>query len=294
MGFNINTNIPAINSGIQINKTHNRLNRNMATLSSGLRINSAKDDAAGLAIATRMTSQERSLMVAVRNANDGISIAQTAEGAVNEITGSLQRIRELAVSARSGQYGEEDISNMQREVDALVGEINRISGQTMFNNRPLLDGSFSASISLSDDPQNRGIDISVNNMGVENLGAGGGRSLDTIMSTEGARSIGLSAGGQESLSVNNGAGALEIIDGALNQVLNAKSSLGAVSNRFEAAIKNIDNNVLSTAASRSRIMDADMADATAQNTKNLIMQQAGIAVHSQANSLPQNALSLLQ
>ncbi len=293
MGLSINTNIPSIRSGNEINQIHNNLNSNMAKLSSALRINSAKDDAAGLAIATRMTSEERSLMTAVRNANDGMSITQTAEGAMNEMTNNLQRIRELSIAARSGQYSESDINNMQQEVDALVGEINRISEQTTFNNRQLLNGSFSASISLSDDPGEGGIDINVDNLGVGSLGADGGRTLDTIMSSEGAQSIGLSTGGGETLT-SNPAGAVEIVDSALNQIMSTKSSLGAITNRFEAAARNIDNNLVSTTASKSRIMDADMATETANNTKNLILQQAAVSVHAQAGRLPQNILSLLQ
>ncbi|MEO5356095.1 MAG: flagellin FliC [Nitrospirae bacterium YQR-1] len=170
MAFVINTNIMSLNSQRNLRRTQTPLQDAMARLSSGYRINSAKDDAAGLAIATRMTSQVRGLTVSVRNANDGMSMVQTAEGAMDEITQNLQRIRELGVQAMSGQYGVTDISYMQKEVNSLVEEIGRISEQTKFNDKRLLAGAFDQRIHTSYAASDAQIRVAVGSMNTDALG----------------------------------------------------------------------------------------------------------------------------
>jgi len=276
MSMVINTNVMSLNAQRNLMKTQGSLSTALQRLSSGLRVNSAKDDAAGLAIATRMSSQSRGLTVAIRNANDGLSFSQTAEGAMDEIVNNLQRIRELATQAASGQYGTDDVGYMQDEVDALISEIDRIVDQTRFNDQTVLDGTYAAGSELTvfvsyksgDDT----IDIAIEALDTTALG------IDTADLT--------AAGGGEA--------AMTAVDTALGTVLAEKSNLGATSNRFEAAIRNLENIIENTEASKSRIMDADFASETAKLTKTMIMQQAGISVLSQANSLPQNVLALLQ
>jgi flagellin len=253
----------------------------MQRLSSGLRINSAKDDAAGLAIATRMDSQTKGLTVAVRNAYDGLSIAQTAEGALDEVISNIQRIREIAVQAKSGQYGASDVSYMQQEADALINEVQRTADQTKFNNIKLFDGNYVKNLHVSYAASDVGIVISIGNMSTTVIG-GNGSTLDTVLS-----------GGAQQLS-NSNTIAISVMDGALAMILTEKAKLGAKSNQFEAAVRNIENIIETTQASRSRIVDADFATETANMTKNLILQQAGVSVLAQANSIPQNVLSLLK
>jgi len=272
MALVINTNVASLNAQRNLANTQTVLSKALQRLSSGLRVNSARDDAAGLAIATRMTSQIRGLTVAVRNANDGLSIAQTAEGAMDEIVNNLQRIRELANQAMSGQYGSTETGYMQTEVDELVNEIERIADQTRFNGQVLLGGSFSASIYVSAEAGDNTIDVSITDMQTAALGVD---SLD-ITSTSGA------------------AAAMTAVDAALDTINSEKATLGALSNRFEAAIRNIQNIIENTEAAKSRIMDADFAAETANLTKGMILQQAGISVLAQANVMPQNALALLQ
>ncbi len=286
MGFAINTNLMSLNAQRNLRKTQGPLETAMQRLSSGLRINSAKDDAAGLAIATRMTSQIRGLSVAVRNANDGLSITQTAEGAMDEIIENIQRIKELAVQARSGQYSASDINFMQTEVDALINEVSRISSQTKFNDTALLnvEGGYSKTIHVSYKASDTGINFNIGDIDIDNLGSGS-NYVNTILS-----------GGTYALSTvaSTMTTTVSILDGALNTILTEKANLGAVGNRFSAAIRNIENVMETTEAARSRIMDADFAIETANLTKQLILQQAGVAVLAQANTLPQNVLALLQ
>jgi flagellin len=253
----------------------------MQRLSSGLRINASKDDAAGLAIATRMDSQTRGLTVAVRNANDGLSISQTAEGALDEVINNLQRVRELAVQAKSGQYGASDVGYMQQEADALINEVERTAVQTKFNNIKLFDGNYNKTLHVSYAASDSGISINIGNMSITTLG-GGGSTLDTVLS-----------GGAQQLSSSSST-AITTLDGSLSTLLTEKAKLGAKANQFEAAVRNIENVIETTQASRSRIVDADFATETANMTKSLILQQAGVSVLSQANSIPQSVLSLLK
>ncbi len=286
MGFVINTNVMSLNSQRNLRRTQAPLETAMQRLSSGLRINSAKDDAAGLAIATRMTSQIRGLHVAVRNANDGLSIVQTAEGAMDEIINNIQRIRELAIQAKSGQYSASDIGFMQAEVNALVLENSRIANQTKFNDRDILNvtGGYSQTIHISYKASDTGINISVANIDTDSIGNG----TNTLNQLETGQAYALSTvASTMQITVN-------ILDGSLNTLLTEKASLGASANRFLASIRNLDNIIETTEAARSRILDADLAIETANLTKQLILQQAGVSVLAQANTLPQNVLSLLQ
>ncbi|MBF0457080.1 MAG: flagellin, partial [Nitrospirae bacterium] len=340
------------------------LKQAMERLSSGLRINSAADDAAGLAIATRMDSQTRGLTVAVRNANDGLSMVQTAGGSLNQITSDLQRMRELAVQASSGQYGASDIGSMQMEINSLVEDVGRMATQTSFNNRNLLDGTFKSNLAVSYHASDSQVSISIASMNVDNLGGVASRqgsqktgnlylydlhtsNLATSVVATGTLGVGdsrwmassaspvvksatnsfdnngniVSGGtskaipytGYASLLVNassDTAGAISdshnnyfasramdaisVIDAALSQVGEANASMGAKSNEFNATVTSLSNVIETTTAARSRIMDADFAAETANLTKAMIIQQAGISVLSQANTQPQNVLALLK
>jgi flagellin len=271
----------SLNAQRNLRRNQVPLSQAMQRLSSGLRINSAKDDAAGLAIATRMDSQTRGLTVAVRNANDGLSVSQTAEGALDEVINNLQRVRELAVQAKSGQYSASDVGYMQQEADALINEVQRTADQTKFNNIKLFDGNYNKTMHVSYAASDAGISIGIGNMSTSQLG-GGGSKLNDLLS-----------GGAQQLSSTTST-AISVLDGALSTILTEKAKLGAKANQFEAAVRNIENVIETTQASRSRIMDADFANETANMTKSLILQQAGVSVLSQANSIPQSVLALLK
>jgi flagellin len=277
----INTNVMSLNAQRNLRRNQAPLGQAMQRLSSGLRINSAKDDAAGLAIATRMDAQTRGLSVAVRNANDGLSVAQTAEGAMDEVINNLQRVRELAVQAKSGQYGASDVGYMQQEADALINEVQRTAEQTKFNNIKLFDGNYNKTLHVSYAASDSGISVNIADVSIKKLGTSGAK-LDTVLS-----------GGAQQLSSSTST-AISIVDGALSTILTEKAKLGAKSNQFEAAVRNIENVIETTQASRSRIVDADFANETAFMTKSLILQQAGVSVLAQANSIPQSVLALLK
>ncbi|MBF0486627.1 MAG: flagellin FliC [Nitrospirae bacterium] len=337
-GFAINTNIMSIDAQRNLRSTQVPQAQAMQRLSSGYRINSAADDAAGLAIATRMNSQTRGLTVASRNASDGLSIAQTAQSGMDEMTNDLQRIRELAVQAMSGQYGVTDIANMQMEVDALIEQVGGISEQTKFNDNKLISGLFTSRIFTSYSASDSSISITLPSMNTDAMGGNTFNTLGKFGPMMFLKDIHTAAGNVYTASVANAAfvpnetpapyaysdtakaaitytglaslqvadptshtgytsrasNTIAIIDGALNIVIAAKSSMGAKSNEFNAVITNIDSVNEATQASESRIMDADFAAETANMTKYNILQQAGISVLAQANSLPQNVLKLLQ
>lgn len=277
----INSNIASLNAQRNLNKSQLGLNKSMQRLSSGMRINSAKDDAAGLAISDRMTSQIRGLNQAVRNANDGISMAQTAEGAMNEVTNMLQRMRELAVQSANDTNTSSDRASLDSEFGQLQAEIDRIADTTQFNSQNLLSTGFQAGTGSATfhigANQNQTITFNINNMHAASLGANG------VSSTQ----IGISAQG----SANH---AISAIDAAIADVDSERGGLGAVMNRLESTIANLSNISENISASRSRIMDADIAQETSEMTKNNILQQAGVSVLSQANQSTQLALGLLQ
>ena len=391
----INTNIMSLNAQRNLNTSGGSLATSIQRLSSGLRINSAKDDAAGLAISERFTTQIRGLDVATRNANDGISLAQTAEGAMVEIGNNLQRIRELAVQSSNATNSTTDRDALNSEVNQLLKEIDRVSNQTSFNGTKLLDGSFSGALFQvgADAGQTIGIN-SIVDSNIDALGRAGfaATSTSTAALASGAATAAGSIGGMSvngiaietvkvavgdtgadvskkvaaainekmdqsgvyasldssgklsmtsvkagkdftftdatqtaatglaysgagivagTVAANAGAGtkflkdldistvggsqqALEIVDKALTAVNSSRADMGAVQNRFSSTISNLSTTSENLSASRSRIRDADYAKETAELTRNQILQQAGTAMLSQANSSTQNVMSLLR
>jgi flagellin len=271
----INTNIMSLTAQRNLNASQNDLSTAIQRLSSGLRINSAKDDAAGLAIATRMTSQINGLNQAVRNANDGISMAQTTESALNEVTNNLQRIRDLAVEAANGTYSTADRAALDVEVKQRVDEINRIATKTTFNGQNVLDGSLGT----------------VNFQVGANVGDVVGVDFATIDATTATLGVaGVTVAGADATAAN---ATITAIDTALTTVNTARSTLGAVQNRFQSTVANLQSISESTSASRSQIQDADFAAETAAMSRAQILQQAGVSVLSQANAAPQSVLKLL-
>ncbi|MFO7766270.1 MAG: flagellin domain-containing protein [Pelovirga sp.] len=280
MALTINTNVASLNAQRNLGKSQGQLNTSLQRLSSGMRINSAKDDSAGLAISDRMTSQIRGLNQAVRNANDGISVAQTAEGAMGEITNILQRMRELTVQSGNDSNSDTDRESLQAEVTELINEIDRIAETTEFNETKLLNGDNS---SLSFQVGARGttndqISINVGNLDMRSTELG---TTDTVSD------IDLEAAGTDIADTLTG------LDEAIASVSSARGDLGAIQNRFESTIANLSNISENVSAARSRIMDADIAQETSNLTKFNILQQAGVSILAQANQQPQLALSLL-
>ena len=283
----INTNVVSLNAQRSLAASQSSLNMSMQRLSSGLRVNSAKDDAAGLAIAERMTSQVRGMNVAVRNANDGISMSQTAEGAMGKVTDSLQRMRELAVQAANATNSNSDKDSLDKEFGELSKEIQRVLGGTSFNGKHVLGaeaGTFTFQVGANT-TSNDQIDIITANLttdatittvaGTDNTGAG--RSV--IDNTVDANAI--------RTTIDN-------IDLALNTVNNERAVMGASQNRFDSVIANLATSVENQTAARSRIMDTDFAAETANLSRAQILGQAGNAMVAQANQLPQQVLTLLR
>jgi len=372
MSLTINTNFVSINAQKNLNKTQGLLQTSMQRLSSGLRINSAKDDAAGIAIASRMTSQVRGLSQAVRNANNAVSLVQTMEGGLDEIHNMLQRMRELAVQAADDSNTSTDRSSLNAEFQALKTEIDRIANSTKFNNQNVLNGGFGSSIS------NLGTNLSAAN-GIEDItsngAAAGTYTLTVAAGTNSGKKLTLTVGTQsqviddvavptglnntevnftalgvkvtinaqiQNIAANNtfdvtsGSGTFQIgsdnalnntisissvdarvsalssnlvtaditnlanaqssidyVQTAINNVLTKKGDLGAINNRLEYTVANLNNIIENVSAARSRVMDADFAVETANMTKAMILQQAGISVLAQANQSPQQVLALL-
>ena len=275
MALYVNTNVSSLNSQRQLINSGKSLDTAFQRLSSGLRINSAADDAAGLQISNRLTSQIQGLDQAIRNANDGISLAQVAEGAMDEITGALQRIRVLSVQSQNGINSSSDRLALQKEVSALKAEISRIASTTQFGGVKLLDGKYSSTFLVG---ANAGQTISVN---ISRTGGGFGTS-----------GLGLS-----NLSISSLAGAsraLASIDSAIGIIDSKRADLGAIQNRFQSTIRNLSNIVENVSAARSRIKDTDFAKETAELTRSQILQQASTTILAQSNQRPQSALSLLQ
>jgi flagellin len=271
MAITINTNVASLNAQRNLNNSQVALNKAMQRLSSGLRINSAKDDAAGLAISDRMTSQIRGLNQAARNANDGISLAQTAEGALQE-TNILQRMRELAVQSANDTNSDSDRDSLQAEVTQLIAEVDRIATTTQFNGKNLLDGT------LAD--------------ATFQVGANEGQTISFSIASAAALDLGVDLVGIT--DVDGASAAIGNLDTALETVDTIRGGLGAIQNRFESTIANLSNVSENLSAARSRILDADIAQETSAMIKNNILQQAGVSILVQANQAPQVALSLLQ
>jgi flagellin len=278
MSIFVNTNISSLNAQRQLSQSERALNQSFERLSSGFRINSAADDAAGLQISERMTSQIQGLNQAVRNSNDAISLSQTAEGALAETTTSLQRIRQLAVQSQNGINSSADRAALQKEVSALKTEISRIATDTTFNNLNILDASYSAAFLVG---ANSGQTISVN------------LSAANIIGGTGFSSTGLGIGDLSVATFGDASAALVSIDTAISAIGNVRSDLGAIQNRFQSTIRNLTNISENLAGARSQIRDTDFASETAKLTRNQIIQQASILVLTQANQRPQAALSLL-
>ena len=286
MALIVNTNIASLNAQRNLSNSNAALGLSLQRLSSGLRVNSAKDDAAGLAVAESITSGVRGNTQAIRNANDGISVGQTAEGALGQIANNLQRIREISVQASNGSISDTNRSQLQKEVDQLTQEISRIVQTTEFNGTKLLSGAstitFQIGYSGSTDNQ---VAISTTNLAQTAAGSAGMNSYSAGLTATGTINVTTSAGASAALSK---------LDFDIAQVANLRSTYGAVQNRFEAVIANLQNYVENLSASKSRIMDTDFAAESAQLTRNQILQQAGTAILAQANTVPQSALTLLK
>jgi len=276
MALTINTNVQSLNAQRNLAKSQDSLANSMQRLSSGLRINSAKDDAAGLAISDRMTSQIRGMNQAVRNSNDAISFAQTAEGALGEMTNILQRMRELSVQSANATNSDDDRTALNSEFTELRSELDRIVDTTKFNGKNLLDGTYSG-----------------DSAAMFQVGANEGEQISVAIGTVATSASGLALSGTSVTSAGAAGGAITAIDGALNTVDSLRGTLGAKQNRFESTIANLNNITENLSAARSRIVDADIATETSEMTKMNILQQAGVSILAQSNQTPQLALSLL-
>ncbi len=287
MAQTINTNLVSLNAQRNQSMSQASLATSMQRLSSGLRVNSAKDDAAGLAIAERMNAQVKGMNVAVRNANDGISMAQTAEGALGKVSDSLQRMRELAVQSKNATNSDSDRDSLDKEFGELAKEIQRVAGGTTFNGKAILGADAGAQTfqvganTTTDDT----IDITTTNMttnativsvaGTDNTGAGRS-TIDSAAATAG--------------TINT---TIDAIDDALDIINSERATLGASQSRFDSVISNLQVSVENQSAARSRIMDADFAAETSNLSRSQILQQAGNAMIAQANQLPQQVMKLL-
>ena len=277
----INTNLTSLNAQRNLNSSQMSLSVAMQRLSSGLRVNSAKDDAAGLAIAERMNTQVRGMAVAMRNANDGISMAQVAEGALSKVGDALQRMRELALQSRNSTNSDSDKDSLNKEFVELQKEISRVLAGTSFNNKHIL-GADATTFTFQIGANTTADDVV--EIDFENLSSNAEVSAITVTTA----SIGSTADATAIASV------IDNIDAALDTVNNTRATYGATQSRFEAIISNLQVAVENQSAARSRIMDADYAAETAALSRAQILQQAGNAMVAQANQLPQQVLRLLQ
>ncbi len=272
MGLRVNTNIASMTAQRNLSSVTTRLSGNFSRLSSGLRIASASDDAAGLGISERMRAQIRSFEVAGRNAQDGQSLAQTAEGALQEVSNNLSRMRELAIQSANGTLNNTDRATLDSEFQQLSQEIGRISGQVTFNGINLLNGSAAS------------LDIQV--------GVNSAEILTVALPDATVATLGIN--GLDVTSTANASASLGLLDTAIDSVSTSRGTLGASQNRMQSAIASISTARENLAAAESRIRDVDVAMETADLTRNSIMQQAAVSVLSQANKQPELALSLLK
>ncbi|MEZ7204492.1 flagellin [Pseudoalteromonas sp. DY56-GL79] len=319
MALYVNTNVSSLNAQRQLMQSGNSLDTSFKRLSSGFRINSAADDAAGLQISDRLSSQINGLNQGNRNANDGISLAQTAEGAMDEVTSMFQRIRTLAQQASNGSNTDEDRLAIQEEIRSLSDEVNRVAADTTFGGQNLLDGSYSANFQVGADAVQT-IGFSMQNVAgtANDMQANGGFTLSGIAGiASGVTGVALSAttgtistnigteadakvfsdvftaGGISVSSQANAQAVLAGMDNLIAVVDKKRAELGAVQNRFQSTIRNQANISENLSAAKSRIKDTDFAQETASLTKMQILQQASQTILSQANQRPQAALSLL-
>ena len=280
MAIGVVTNVASLNAQRNLNRTQNSLNTSLQRLSSGLRINMAADDAAGLAISEKLRAQIRGLGQAERNANDGISLVQTAEGGMAELTGILIRQRELAVQAANDTVGSVERTFIQQEISQLREEINRIAEIAEFNGTKLLDGSvtnITFQVGINDTVDDR-IVVQIDDVHASNLG-------DSTV-TNGVMAIDVG-------TITGARSALNILDEAITDMSRARSELGATQNRLQVTISNLATARENLSAAKSRIRDADVAHETSNLTRANILMQAGISVLAQANQAPALALSLL-
>jgi flagellin len=276
MGQTINTNVLSLNAQRNVSTSGMSLALSMQRLSSGLRVNSAKDDAAGLAIAERMNAQVRGMNVAIRNANDAISLAQTAEGAIGKIGDALQRMRELAVQSANGTNNEGDRDNLQTEFAELQAEVTRLTAGTKFNDQTLLDGTnatFAFQVGANTDDGDT-IEITSSDLSTTDTSV-------AALDISGATNTGATA-------------AIDALDDAIDEVTTARANYGAIQNRFDSVISTLQVNAENLTAARSRIMDADFAVETSNLSRAQILQQAGTAMVAQANQQPGGVLALLR
>jgi flagellin len=281
MSQTINTNIVSLNAQRNLNMSQSSLATSMQRLSSGLRINSAKDDAAGLAIAERMNAQVRGMNVAVRNANDGISLAQTGEGALSKVGDSLQRMRELAVQSRNATNSDSDKDSLNKEFAQLQSEISRVLGGTTFNGKHIL-GSDATTLVFQ---------VGANTTADDTISVD---TSDMTANSDITAVTGTSAVIDSTATAGAIATVIDNIDTALDTVNNTRATFGATQSRFDAVIANLQQGAEAQSAARSRIMDADFAAETSNLSRSQILQQAGNAMVAQANQLPQQVLALLR
>ena len=267
MGMIINTNIASLNAQRNLSTSQNALSSSLEKLSSGYRINKAADDVAGLAISEKMRSQIKGLNQAQRNAQDGISLVQTAEGALNETHSILQRMRELAVQSANATNTDADRDQIQLEVTALIAEVGRIATATEFNAQKLLDGTFTGALQV---------------------GANAGQVITVTIAGMGATALGV-----DTILVANVTATITALNVAIDDVSGARAGLGALQNRLQHTISNLGTASENLTAAESRIRDVDMASEMSQFTKNQILSQAGVAMLAQANQAPQSVLKLL-
>jgi len=273
MGLRVNTNTASLNAQRNLMNTTNNLSRSMERLSSGLRITRASDDAAGLAISERFRSEIRSLSQAQRNANDGISLLQIAEGALNESSNTLIRMRELAIQSANGTLGTAERTTLDNEFQALLAEIDRVAAVTEFNGVQMLDGT-APTVTFQVGANNTVNDqISVTGVDATSTGLGATGDITTVATAQTA---------------------IDALDTAIDALSGLRAGFGTAQNRLESTIRSIAVAVENTSAAESRIRDVDVAHETAVLTRNQVLQQAGIAVLAQANQSSAAALSLLQ
>jgi flagellin len=275
MGLRVNSNIASLNAQRSLSQTTIALQANYRRLSTGLRISTAADDAAGLAISERFRAQIRSTNQAIRNAQDGISLTQTGEGALNEVSNILIRLRELSIQAANGTVSAADRNTLNQEFSDLIQEIDRIAQSTTFNGVRLLDGTGST------------LTFQVGTGTVSGVDTIQLSTSNTLASTLGLSSLDIGSGGSPSMAIG-------AVDTAVNLVSAIRGAFGAVQNRLTATIANLQIQSENTSAAESRIRDVDVAEETAALTRNQILQQAAISILAQANTQPQAALQLLR
>ena len=283
MTLSINTNIASIDAQRNLSGSQNSLATSMQRLSSGLRINTSKDDAAGLSIAERMNAQVRGMNVAIRNSNDGISLAQTADGALAQVSNSLQRMRELAVQARNSTNSSSDKDSLNKEFAQLQSEITRVLGGTAFNGKHILGAdattlNFQVGANTTSDDT---VSITTTDM------ATGDTTMTTVTNTSSAVIDSTATSGAIATVIDN-------IDKAIDDVNDTRATFGATQSRFDSIISNLQSSVENQTAARSRIMDADFATETANMSRANVLQQAGTAMIAHANQQPSQVLSLLR